>query len=307
MDLKAGPQQPRAFAAGQTVSCDYVEKKMSGRSPKFTCAVGPDDEVKVKYGRDNGEVYGEVAATRLLWALGFGADHMYPVRVVCRGCPKTLGGTPIPSSDDVSFDFATIERKMQGKELEPDGRAGWAWPELDIVDEALGGASRAQRDALKLLAVLLQHTDSKPEQQRLLCQDKSAGQKSKTDCSSPLMMINDLGLTFGRANLFNRNALGSVNFERWAGTPVWKDGDRCVGQLSKSLTGTLKDPVVSEAGRQFLADLLIQLSDSQLHDLFEVARFEHRTLASERPVTVDEWVAAFRRKRSEIVDRHCPQ
>jgi hypothetical protein len=33
------------------------------------------DEVKVRYGPDNGEVQGAVLASRLLWALGFGADQ----------------------------------------------------------------------------------------------------------------------------------------------------------------------------------------------------------------------------------------
>jgi hypothetical protein len=43
--------------------------------------------VKVKYGEKNGEVYGEIAASRLFWALGFKADCMYPARVSCHGCP----------------------------------------------------------------------------------------------------------------------------------------------------------------------------------------------------------------------------
>jgi hypothetical protein len=41
------------------------------------------------------------------------------------------------------------------------------------------------------------------------------------------------------------------------------------------LTGTIGDPVIHEAGRRF-ADLLSQLSDAQLRDLFEVARFRKR-------------------------------
>jgi hypothetical protein len=42
---------------------------MNGRSPKFACQLAQNDEVKVDYGKENGEVYAEVAATRLLWAL----------------------------------------------------------------------------------------------------------------------------------------------------------------------------------------------------------------------------------------------
>src|SRR5712692_545411 len=66
MDIKAGPQGDGAFVPDATVTCDYVEKTMGGSSPKFTCAITKHDEVKVKYGRDNGEVYAGVATTRLL-------------------------------------------------------------------------------------------------------------------------------------------------------------------------------------------------------------------------------------------------
>jgi hypothetical protein len=45
--------------------------------PKFACIVGRDDEVKVGSAALISEVCGEVLATRLLWALGFGADRMY--------------------------------------------------------------------------------------------------------------------------------------------------------------------------------------------------------------------------------------
>ena len=40
-------------------------------TPKFECEVTPGDVVKVKYGENNGEVFAEVAASRLFWALGF--------------------------------------------------------------------------------------------------------------------------------------------------------------------------------------------------------------------------------------------
>src|SRR6185369_15771759 len=127
---------------------DYDDKKMDGNTPKFACRVGEGDEVKVKFGGSNGEVYGEVLSTRLLWALGFGADRMYPVKVICRKCPERLGGILRENGDRI-FDPAAIERKMEGKELDSDGREGWKWSELDKVSEEAGGASRAERDALK--------------------------------------------------------------------------------------------------------------------------------------------------------------
>ena len=79
MDIVAGPQGKGAVPPRATVTCEFREKRMNGRSPKFTCVISEGDEVKVKYGKENGEVYAEVAATRLLWALGFLADRMYPV------------------------------------------------------------------------------------------------------------------------------------------------------------------------------------------------------------------------------------
>jgi hypothetical protein len=309
MDVKAGPADQRGWPPGATVSCDFVDKKTSGKSPKFLCAVGPDDDVKMKIGLDNGEVFGEVAATRLLWVLGFGADHMYPVRVICHGCPPAFGGAPTGRPDERLFDPAAAERRMPGRELVSEDKEGWAWSELDTVDEREGGATRAQRDALKLLAVMIQHTDNKAIQQRLLCLDETTNGSSNDACLHPFMMINDLGLTFGGANKFNHNDQGSVNFERWQKTSVWKDEVGCVGNLPKSWSGTLKNPPISEEGRAFLSGLLEQLSDAQLRDLFEFARFSLRPRAPDRDgsgkVTVEEWAEAFRQKRREIATRHC--
>ena len=308
MDLKAGPQSPDAFAPNDTVTCRFADKKMTGASPKFTCALGPEDEVKVKYGRGNGEVYAEVATTRLLWALGFPTDRDYPVRVVCLGCPPDPARRRDDRRDQVIFDPATIERKMSGRELETFPESGWAWPELDLIDEASGGAPRAHRDALKLLAVFLQHTDSKAAQQRLMCVSDQP-EDANVPCLQPIMMVSDLGLTFGRANVFNRNLVGSVNFKEWTDAGIWLDPARCVADLPKSQTGTLENPPIKEAGRKFLADLLVQLSDAQLRDLFGVARFPERVEASgqgKRGSKVEDWVATFKAKRDRIVNHSCP-
>jgi hypothetical protein len=306
MDLRSGPQGPGAFPSGAAVTCDYVDARLHGNSPKFVCRITEGDEVKVKYGIENGEVYGELLATRLLWALGFGADRMYQVDVVCRGCPESLGGIARPGNERRFFP-AVIERKMAGHEWEPHGHGGWAWSELD-VPPAADGASVAERDAFKLLAVFMQHTDSKAEQQRVLCLEPHHGKQSES-CEQPFLMISDLGLTFGRANLLNRNSVGSVNLDGWRRTPVWKSADGCVGNIRKSFSGTLDEPVISEAGRRFLAQLLTQLSDSQLADLFESARVDLRLTtpgnASTNRATVDEWVRVFKEKRDEIVTRRC--
>lgn len=317
MDLKKGPEGKGSFPPGATVRCTYEKHTIDGKSPKFYCADATDGDMKVKFGQTNGEVFGEVAATRLLWALGFGADRMYPVRVICERCPAKLAeGRVVDETDDgwddtqkkgpdLVFEHASIERKMSGRELKTIDREGWDWTELNEVSEEAGGAPKAQRDALELLAVFLQHTDNKSQQQRFLCldspQDETAG-----DCARPFLEINDLGLTFGHANRWNQNASGSVNLGEWSRAKVWRNKTGCVAAIDKSATGTLRDPEISEEGRAFLANLLVQLTDAQLHDLFEVARFDQREIPGKSGAsTIDDWVRAFKIKRAEIVQRSC--
>ena len=122
---------PGAFPFDAPVTCvyDYPDKPLSGVSPKFECAIKPGDVVKVKYGEDNGEVFAEVASSRLFWALGFPADRMYPVKVTCRNCPADpfkeskaewhLGKSPVVS--DKVFELATIERDFPGEKVEVPG------------------------------------------------------------------------------------------------------------------------------------------------------------------------------------------
>ena len=310
MDLKTGPRGPGAFALGETVTCDYIERDMHGRSPKFTCVIPgvTPDRVKVKYGVGNAEVYGEVLSTRLLWALGFGADRMYPVRVICRGCPEKIQAERALPSGERVFDPAVIERKMPGRVLESRSDEGWSWKELDLVDVEAGGAPRSHRDGLKLLAVMLQHSDSKPSQQRLACLDADGPAGSNghgAACTHPFMLVQDLGLTFGRSDMFYRDK-NYVNLARWADTPVWTGSAGCVGNLEAPLFATLDRPVISESGRAFLAGLLGQLRDRQIRDLFEAARITRRPASTHSAApTIDQWVAVFKHKRDEIASKRC--
>jgi hypothetical protein len=300
--IRVGPQDGNGFQPEAVVTCEYVEEKQTG-TPKFDCAISPDDTIRVKYGEENGEIYSEVAASRLLWALGFGADRVYPVKVVCKRCPADPMKTPKKAEGTREFAAAIVERKLSGDPIELGKDSGWAWVELNFVDQTSGGAPLAHRDALKLLAALIQHTDTKPQQQRLVCLDRVHGRTAQEDgsCRQPFMMINDLGKTFGQATLTNADKKSAVNFEAWSGTPVWKDAKGCVAQLSKSFSGSLEHPKVSESGRQFLAELLSQLTDQQLRSLFQVARFTKR----DPSVSVDDWVRAFKQKRDEIANARC--
>jgi hypothetical protein len=90
-----------------------------------------------------------------------------------------------------------------------------------------------------------------------------------------------------------------MNFDDWSGTRIWREGTPCVGALPRSLTGSLENPRIGEAGRQFLASRLLLLADHQVRDLFRAAK------ADLRGGTVDDWVGVFKRKRDEIVQARC--
>ena len=312
MDLLRGPQGKGSFEPDQQVTCDYVtpEKKLTGNTPKFLCDLGGGDVVKVKY--HSGEVYAEVAASRLLWAIGFGSERDYAVQVTCRNCPiEPWFWSSEPRVAVSKFPVASIQRKLEGKEIALPNLQGWAWPELDRVDERVGGAPRAQRDALKLLAVFLQDSDSKADNQGFLCLPHGVvkDEAGNEDCQKPFMYIHDVGLTFGKATLLNNTR---VDLNAWQSQPVWKDLRQCVANQKKSMSGTLVDPRISEAGRKFLADLLVQLSEAQIRDMFTAARIERleqkiHTPPGERKVTVDDWVQVFKKKRDEVVNERCPQ
>lgn len=339
LDLIKGPALPAAERVAAHTTCTYVhpEEPLSGNTPKFQCAIAKGDEVKVKYGQANGEVYAEVAASRLFWALGFKADTMLPTRVTCINCPVdpfAAGATDWrakPPTDLATreFDPAVIERDLRGKKIEVPGYEGWAWPELDQIRprpstslRASGGATRAHLDALKLLAVFIQHSDSKPDQQEIVCEQgrtrkDAAGSET---CRAPWLVIKDLGATFGKATRLNSSKMVLAD---WDSAGIWKvvpstsakatvdKAGPCVGNLPRSLTGSLEDPVISEAGRRFLSRRLAMLSDRQIRDLFTVSQIERRgeeitgADGRKRKVTVADWVRVFKRKRSEIAAARC--
>jgi hypothetical protein len=312
IDIKAGPQGPGAYAFNAWVPCKYKQAELGGKSPKFVCETEPGQEVKVKYGARNAEVFGEVLASRLFWALGFAADRMYPVRVRCQGCPADPQANPVPVEGVNVFDPAAIEQKLSGRTLEVSADSGWDWSELDIIGPDAPQGARTHREAFKLLAAFIQHIDSKPANQRLFC---PAGEDlGEAGCRTPVLMVSDLGLTFGRSGLLvadmNKN---SVSLRDWSQRPIWKDGLTCTAQLSQSFSGTLNNPKISDAGRAFLASLLVQLTDAQIRDLFETARVSQRSSdpssvpSKDGPLgSVDDWVRVFKLKRTQIVEQTCP-
>ena len=314
MDVRRGPPLEGAFPPMQDVTCRYDDKKMGGTTPKFACVIPPDDAVKVRYRLTNGKVYAAVAATRLFWALGFVTDAEYPVRVTCLGCPADPWSRKEPRLPQVVFERAVIERHAD-VEMEVAGQESrWGWDELKRVDQTQGGSSPAEIDAAKLLAAFVQHADNKATNQHLGCdqdavREDAAGNQT---CAAPLLVVADLGNTFGHGSWIHARTVGSANYHQWSTHPVWKDAARCRAELPANFTHpTLEHPVISEAGRRFLAGLLGQLTEGQIRGIFEVADMPDRAWPDEkdrdRNGTLDQWVAAFLARRDAIINHTCPQ
>ena len=194
---------------------------------KFTCALPSGELLKVKYAGP--EPHGEVAASRLLLALGFGADHVgFVRRVRCQGCPwspfATMAAVTLARAGGLYERVARSEQRsglrmgVRGAPLrrvsrfETDSVEGWTFHEFASVRTA----SPTHADALRLLAVFLAHWDNKSENQRLVCLSGPPGTDGR--CRTPLAMLQDVGATFGPRK---------VNLSAWRTATIWTDRARC--------------------------------------------------------------------------------
>ena len=303
------------FSPDDEVSCRFNPKKVGGTTPKFNCDLPGGETIKIKYGRGNPELNAEVAATRLLVALGFHADRMFVVRRVrCAGCPPfpfqalrcldrvDVQAACFPGGLDydrvVDFDAAVVERRIPGRVIEASPDQGWGWFEVGKIDPARGGSSRSEVDAFRLMAVFLAHWDNKDANQRLICPTGADGPEGA--CTAPIAIMQDLGATFGPTK---------VNLHNWRQGRIWKDSASCLVSMEHLPWGggTFPEAKISDAGRQHLLGLLEQLTDAQLRDLFESSGITKLEQVSAESRRVEAWVAAFKDRVKQIRDAGpCP-
>jgi len=312
VDLAGNPPDATGLLSQPVVRCRYLDGPASGTTAKFDCVLPDGEVVKVKYG-NTGEIHAEIAASRLLTALGFGADRMYMVpRVRCYGCVRTPYYTmkvldyvharerlvrSVPEDSYTDFEWVGVERRLEGAEIEAGDHDGWAWHELEPVDPSRG-ANRAERDALRLFAVLLAHWDNKASNQRLMCLSPSA--PDGRACARPFAYINDLGATFGP---------NKVKLDHWSKAPIWKDRGRCTVSMRQFpyKGGTFPDTEISEAGRHLIARQLTGLTEGQLVALFTAAHFPEFHGGRGTAADPKSWAAVFLDKVRQIADAGpCP-
>jgi hypothetical protein len=362
--LLEGPLQPNPenrFTPGQEVRCQFVEpehmQRVGGTTEKFQCKA-EGRLLWVRYHTEkehNPGVWGEILGTRLFWALDLPADAVYPIKVICEGCPDEpwryiynhfftedseiiLGKARSESyraklkatlpdarlyvethrnkrSTQV-FEIAQLEYGYPAPSIEQCWDQGWDWalelPHIGEVDESKRRQMIVERDALALLAAFIQHADNKPEQQRMLCMDKEIAGNT---CTKPMLMVHDLGFTFGGGMERNRNKRGvfsSVNLRKFLRAPLWSDPEQCITRVRQIQTGSPVSRQVSEEGRLFLAQRLQKLIDNEqdLVDLFTIAQVDQKPVrrknGERKAYSVQEWVAGFKQRAQSLIDHRCP-
>jgi hypothetical protein len=304
LDLSKSPRDPHPFDPEAPLTCRYVPKPITGTTTKFDCRLADGSVVKVKYGWLP-EPKAEVASTRLLAALGFAADHVSFVHhLTCEGCNVSpyrlrrlaeyyfVGSLVDRMSQSLSqsFDWVSVERRFEARPINLVSIPGWGFDDLSKVDSAKGGATRAEVDALRMIAVFIADWDNKPQNQRLACLDSPGGKSTDAACAKPMLMLQDVGATFGPTKM---------DLATWKAAPIWADAASCRIDFTTMPYGGAGFPAlnISEAGRALIASRLRQLSGKQITDLFVNARFP-------RP---PDWVKAFLEKVALIADRPaCP-
>jgi hypothetical protein len=319
-DFAANPPDSSGTLSDTIVRCQYRDEPAHGTTPKFDCVLRDGEVVKVKYGH-TGEIPAEIAASRLLAGLGFGADRMYLMpRVRCYRCARTpfylnwvldhvhareLVERTIPEDRYTDFEWVAVERHFDGLPIEAGAESGWAWWELANVD-ASGAPNRAERDALRLMAIFLVHWDNKASNQRLVCQVPTVagaehdGEGAAGPCPRSFALIHDLGATFGP---------NKMEIDPWKAAPIWTDAARCMVSMRQfpHHGGTFPDAQISEAGRQLLSRQLTALSERQVVALFTAARFAEFFGGRGEGADINAWVRVFHDKVRQIVDRGpCP-
>jgi hypothetical protein len=345
-----------------TVVCQMTEKDIdpdsSGATPKFTCQLmendqasgkhklvlkknGKTDKIKVKYEWSKGfrldqnmEVFAEVVGTRLLWALGFGADQMFAVEtVLCYGCTEDpfYDRRIDPTSLEVPRVFfgAAIERKLEGKEVifENSPRVpprsygppsknfsyqppspkqypleGWGFSEsMDLLplNTEQSRQEKIHRDALRLLAVFMDHDDNKPENNRMLCTgtlDETSGL-----CAGEVrLIVQDLGAILGdKVSITLKKPRFTL---AWGERNLWKNPKACIGNIGISAISRdfgMMYPQISEEGRQFLVHLLNGFANGpegrkRVEGLFEAA---HVVRLGQTPA---QWADAFMNRLEQL-------
>ena len=169
------------------------------------------------------EVFTAVATTRIMWVLGFPADHVYPAgAAICIGCSddpfgKKLADNKSSTKDaPIIFKIVNAERESPWDQINPEDDETWSWTDAArfYSDGEWTHQQRVEFDAYRLALGLVHYYNALPQQNRLACADWEPTVEGRPKkCRNPVNYVHDLGSTFGKKrsgfDLFGTNPRGS--------------------------------------------------------------------------------------------------
>lgn len=281
------------------------------------------DRFKVKYLKPEhpnhnerfNEVFTELAAGRILWALGFPADHVYPVASVsCVGCTASPFESNVKQNTSALtatpnvFKMVTVERDIPWSEIDPENDETWSWS--DAARFYANGTWTAQQkleyDTYRLALNLFNYHNPIDVQNRVACAEWKDGASDPRICVKPYIFVQDLGSTFGKNKFLVANSRGV--YKDWQSQTVFKNAGSC--ELRSTLNG---DKRVLKAAQDLLAQRAKSLDRTRVREIFKVARFDQmdqdqlKTLretesneAQVREKALDQWTDTFMQRLAEI-------
>ena len=235
-DLYWGPGGQAMFPA--TDGLVFVGRQPGGNNLKFRLREKSGREWVVKAADESQP---EVAANRLLWAIGYPTevDYIVPAVVV----PKW------GRFKNVRFEARTDEIKRGDR---------WSWDTNPFKDSN-------EFAGLRLMMAMMNNWDLKDENTVIFHKD-----------GTQFYAVSDLGSSFGKLAKHSGTRSGrSVSKPAdYAGSTFIKSVDANVIHLN--YTGARADLMrgISVSHGRWLADLLLQLSDKQIQDAFRAANYE---------------------------------
>lgn len=241
-DLYWGPGGQAMFPVMEGIR--YVDRQTGGNNLKF--------RLREKEGRDwivkaADESQPEVAATRLLWGIGYTTEIDYIVPKV--SVPKW------GNYKNVRFEARPEGMKRSGR---------WSWDDNPFKDTP-------EFAGLRIMMAMLNNWDLKDENTIIFEKDGKA-----------YYAISDLGSSFGKLAKHSDTRSGrSVNKpEDYASSKFIENVDG--GTIRFAYTGARSDLMngLSVGHARWLVDLLNQLSDKQIQDAFRAANYEPEEVAT---------------------------
>lgn len=236
-DLFRGPTSEGIVPALEKV--EFLGRQHGGNNLKFRLKDANGREWVAKVADES---QAEVAATRLLWAIGYKTEIDQIV--------KRLQIEKMGTYKNARFE-ARPESIKRGER--------WSWTSNPYV-------GTKEFDGLRLMMAFINNWDLKDENNILI-----------TENGKTYMMVSDLGSSFGKLADKSKSRAGrSVNKpEHFAEAGFIKAVDNGVLVLDYRGMGEdfLKGIKVEHA--RWLADLLLQLSDKQIADAFRAANYEN--------------------------------